>query len=174
LAASLRKHARKVLAPFLGGFYGKCLENGEITLYYDQRGSAFAIFLCNSGQSGVLQRSVDQDVNSLRKRLGSRHLDFIKLLGVLYALKNIPPKQESADRADQILFVKQMLWELYTGTLEIKEHLDANIARFNGIPGIRKVSVCSTGCCRNNTIACHFGKSRRRNWIIAGFSISTN
>ncbi len=62
-------------------------------------------------------------------------MDFIKLLGVLYALKNISPSQENADRADQILFVKQMLWELYTGTLEIKEHLDANIARFNGIPG---------------------------------------
>ena len=28
-----------------------------------------------------------------------------------------------------------MLWELYTGTPEIKEHLDTNIARFNGTPG---------------------------------------
>jgi len=126
----------KVLAPFLGGFYGECLENGEITLYYDQRGLGIRYF---SLQLPVNLESYNevltQDVNSLRKRLGSRHLDFIKLLGVLYALKNIPPKQESADRADQILFVKQMLWELYTGTLEIKEHLDANIARFNGIPG---------------------------------------
>ncbi len=28
----------KVLAPFLGGFYGECLENGEITLHYDESG----------------------------------------------------------------------------------------------------------------------------------------
>ena len=28
----------KILAPFLGGFYGECLENGEITLHYDQSG----------------------------------------------------------------------------------------------------------------------------------------
>jgi len=126
----------KVLAPFLGGFYGECLEKGEIALHYDRHGLGVRYF---SLQLPVNLESysevLTQNLNSLRKRLGSHHLDFIKLLGVLYALKNIPPKQESADRADQILFVKQMLWELYTGTREIKEHLDANIARFNGIPG---------------------------------------
>jgi (1->4)-alpha-D-glucan 1-alpha-D-glucosylmutase len=126
----------KVLAPFLGGFYGECLEKGEIALHYDRHGLGVRYF---SLQLPVNLESysevLTQNLNLLRKRLGSHHLDFIKLLGVLYALKNIPPKQESADRADQILFVKQMLWELYTGTREIKEHLDANIARFNGIPG---------------------------------------
>lgn len=28
----------KILAPFLGGFYGQCLENGEIKLRYDKDG----------------------------------------------------------------------------------------------------------------------------------------
>jgi len=148
----------KVLAPFLGGFYGECLENGEITLYLrSARARHSLFFFATPGQSGVLQEVLTQDVNSLRKRLGSRHLDFIKLSRRTLRAQKYPPKQESADRADQILFVKQMLWELTRVTLEIKEHLDANIARFNGIPGNRKVSVCSTGCCRNNTIACHFG-----------------
>ena len=126
----------KVLAPFLGGFYGECLEKGEIALHYDRHGLGVRYF---SLQLPVNLESysevLTQNLNLLRKRLGSHHLDFIKLLGVLYALKNIPPKQESADRADQILFVKRMLWELYTGTPEIKEHLDTNIARFNGTPG---------------------------------------
>ena len=126
----------KVLAPFLGGFYGECLEKGEIALHYDRYGLGVRYF---SLQLPVNLESysevLTQNLNLLRKRLGSHHLDFIKLLGVLYALKNIPPKQESADRADQILFVKRMLWELYTGTPEIKEHLDTNIARFNGTPG---------------------------------------
>ena len=126
----------KVLAPFLGSFYGECLENGEITLHYDQNGLAvhyFSLRLPVNLES--YSKVLTEDLSALRSRLGSQHLDFIKLLGVLYALKNIPPKQESADRADQILFVKRMLWELYTGTPEIKEHVDANIANFNGTPG---------------------------------------
>ncbi len=61
----------------------------------------------------------------MRKRLGAGHFDYIKLLGVLYALKNIAPKQESGERADQIVFVKHMLWELYNSNGEIKRHLSA-------------------------------------------------
>ncbi|HEY7218720.1 MAG TPA: malto-oligosyltrehalose synthase [Candidatus Binatia bacterium] len=126
----------KVLAPFLGGFYGECLEKGEIALYYGQHGLGIRYFSLQlpvnfESYSEVLT----QNLALLRKRLGAHHLDFIKFLGVLYALKNIPPKEESADRADQIRFVKRMLWELYTGTPEIKAHLDANIATFNGTPG---------------------------------------
>ena len=34
----------KVLAPFLGGFYGECLENGEITVHYDQSGLSIRYF----------------------------------------------------------------------------------------------------------------------------------
>ena len=126
----------KVLAPFLSGFYGECLEKGEIALYYDQHGLGIRYFSLQlpvnfESYSEVLT----QNLALLRKRLGAHHLDFIKFLGVLYALKNIPPKQEGADRADQIRFVKRMLWELYTGTPEIKAHLDANIATFNGTAG---------------------------------------
>jgi (1->4)-alpha-D-glucan 1-alpha-D-glucosylmutase len=94
---------------------------------------------------------------------------------VLYALKNIPPKQESADRADQILFVKRMLWELYTGTPEIKEHLDTNIARFNGTPGNpESFNLLDRLLSQQHGIACRFGRSRRRNLITGDFLISTN
>ncbi len=42
----------KVLAPFLGGFYGECLEKGEITLHYDrQRAQRSLFFVAASGQS---------------------------------------------------------------------------------------------------------------------------
>ena len=59
----------------------------------------------------------------------------MKFLGVVYALKNLTPKDETAERADQVSFIKQMLWELYTGTVVIREHVDANVARFNGTKG---------------------------------------
>ncbi len=126
----------KVLAPFLGGFYGECLENGEITLHYDPSGLSIRYFSLRlpvniESYSDVLTH----DLGALKRRLGPHQLDFIKLLGVIYTLKNLAPKSEVAERADQIVFIKQMLWELYAGTAEIREHVDANIARFNGTKG---------------------------------------
>ena len=126
----------KVLAPFLGKFYGECLENGEVTLHYDQGGFHVRYFSLNlpvniESYSDVLT----DNLAGLRRRLGTGHLDFIKLLGILYTLKNIAPKQESADRADQIVFVKRILWELYNSDSEVKQHLDANLARYNGTQG---------------------------------------
>jgi len=126
----------KVLAPFLGSFYGECLEKGEITLHYDESGLMIRYFALRLPVNIESYAEVfTQDLGALKRRLGPHHLDLIKFLGVLYVLKNIPSKQESADRADQILFVKRMLWELYTGTPEIKEHIDAHVGKFNGRPG---------------------------------------
>src|SRR5919112_694494 len=71
----------------------------------------------------------------LRRKLGGHKPDLIKLLGVLYTLKNLPSSEEARERADQIIFVKNMLWELYTSNDEIQNFLDENIARFNGRPG---------------------------------------
>lgn len=126
----------KILAPFLGAFYGDCLEKGEITLSYDQNGLTIRYA---SMQFPVNIESyadvIAHDLGALRKQLGASHLDFIKLLGILYTLKNIPLKEESRERADQIAFVKHMLWELYSGHAEIKRHFDANISRFNGSEG---------------------------------------
>lgn len=126
----------KVLAPFLGGFYGECLENGEIALGYDQEGLSIRYHglklpLNIESYADVLA----QDLAGLRRRLGPSHADLIKLLGVLYTLKNFPPLEQIAERADQVVFVKRMLWDLYAANLEIKAYIDANVARFNGVSG---------------------------------------
>jgi (1->4)-alpha-D-glucan 1-alpha-D-glucosylmutase len=126
----------RILAPFLGRFYGECLEDGEITLHYDESGFNVRYY------SWILPVNIEaygdvltDNLVSLRRRLGAGHLDYIKLLGVLYTLKNIAPKQESAERADQIVFVKRILWEIYASNDDMKRHLDATLARFNGTPG---------------------------------------
>ncbi len=126
----------KVLAPFLGRFYGECLEDGEITLHYDARGFNVRYY------SQVLPVNIEaysdvltDNLAALRKRLGANDLDYIKLLGVLYTLKNIALNQENAERADQIVFVKRILWDLYNANGEFKRHLDANLAKYNGAKG---------------------------------------
>ena len=125
----------KILAPFLGGFYGQCLENGEIKLRYDKDGLSINYFdlrlpVAIESYSNVFAYGL----TALRRKLGGKHPDFVKLLGVLYVLKNLPPKEETRERADQVVFVKSMLSELY-GSAEVKEFIDANVARFNGSKG---------------------------------------
>jgi (1->4)-alpha-D-glucan 1-alpha-D-glucosylmutase len=125
----------KLLAPFLGGFYGTCLENGEITLRYDQDGLSVHYYSLRLPMVIESYASVfDHGLGALRRKLGGKHPDFVKLLGVLFVLKNLPPKEDIRERADQVIFVKSMLWELY-GNPEIKEWIDANVARFNGVKG---------------------------------------
>jgi (1->4)-alpha-D-glucan 1-alpha-D-glucosylmutase len=126
----------KVLAPCLGKFYGQCLEDGEIVLTYDPQGLAVHYYdlrlpINIESYSMVLAPSL----GGLRRKLGRHNADLIKLLGVLYTLKNLPSSEEERERADQIIFVKNMLWELYTTNEEIKNFLDENISRFNGRPG---------------------------------------
>jgi len=126
----------KILAPFLSGFYGECLENAEIKLHYDSNGLSISYFdlklpVIIESYSNVFTHGL----GALRRKLGGKHLDFVKLLGVLFVLKNLPPKEETRERGDQVIFTKSMLWELYTGSPEIKEFIDANVARYNGTKG---------------------------------------
>ncbi|MDY6843689.1 MAG: malto-oligosyltrehalose synthase, partial [Thermodesulfobacteriota bacterium] len=63
------------------------------------------------------------------------HPDFQKFLGVLSILKIIPSKEEVSERSEQIKFIKNMLWELYTTNDEIKKYIDENVKSFNGQKG---------------------------------------
>jgi (1->4)-alpha-D-glucan 1-alpha-D-glucosylmutase len=126
----------KVLAPFLGRFYGECLEDGEITLHYDDSGLTVRYYSLQLPVNiEAYSEVLTDDLVGLRKQLGASHLDYIKLLGVLYALKNLAPSQESAERADQVIFVKRLLWDLYSSNNGIKRHLDKNLAKYNGTKG---------------------------------------
>lgn len=123
----------KVLAPFLGGFYAECLENGEIQLQYGPNGFSFNYYEVKfpvklESYVGILTH----ELAALKIRIGTAHPDFLKLLGVLNTLKNLPVGEE---RYEQILFAKRMLWELYDGNAGIKHFIDGNLAIFNGVKG---------------------------------------
>ncbi len=126
----------RLLAPFLGKFYGDCLESGELQLRYDQEGLSVNYYswrfpLRIETYSQVLM----YDLGRLREKLGRNHPSFVKLLGALYMLKYVPAGEESRERYDQISFVKQMLWELWNDSPEVKQFIAENIQTLNGEPG---------------------------------------
>ncbi|HWP59401.1 MAG TPA: malto-oligosyltrehalose synthase [Candidatus Acidoferrales bacterium] len=126
----------RVLAPFLGEFYAECLERGEIRLRYDAAGLSVNYYDLRLPLKIESYNTVfSANVLALRRKLGGSHPDIIKLLGVLYTLKNLPSVEDIHERADQVRFVKSMLWELYTTNPDIQRWVDEHVARFNGVPG---------------------------------------
>jgi (1->4)-alpha-D-glucan 1-alpha-D-glucosylmutase len=127
----------KLLAPFLGGFYGETLEKGEICLSYDEFGLAVHYYNWRFSLKIESYATVfTHNLNVLQRKLGRKHPDFIKFLGILYVLKTLPSKEDGLrERYDQIKFAKGMLWELYTTNEEIRQFIDGNIEAFNGVKG---------------------------------------
>ncbi len=123
----------RVLAPFLGRFYGDCLERGEIQLNYDPDGFSVNYYslrlpLKIESYSNILS----YNLNQLRQELSREHPDFVKFLGVLYSIKYLPSGEEGNERYDQIAFIKNMLWELWSRSPVIKEFITNNLKVFNG------------------------------------------
>ncbi|HTY21572.1 MAG TPA: alpha-amylase family glycosyl hydrolase, partial [Desulfomonilaceae bacterium] len=123
----------KLLAPFLGRFYGLSLEDKEITLKYGPSGLTvvcghLTLPLRIESYSHLLTRKLVE----LKLKLGEDHPDFSKLLGILYVLKTLPGSEEPQERYDQTNFIKRTLWELYSNNTHVRKFIEANVRSFNG------------------------------------------
>ncbi len=127
----------RLLAPFLGAFYGICLEKGEIRLGYDEEGLYIRYYdLRLPLRLDSYQRVLAFRQAELALALGKESPDYVKFLGLLYALRHLPPGSQARERYDQISFAKHLLWELYGASAEIRSFIDENIRIFNGSPGV--------------------------------------
>ncbi|MBD2257101.1 malto-oligosyltrehalose synthase [Pseudanabaena sp. FACHB-2040] len=122
----------KILTPMLGDFYGNCLENGEITLSYSHAGLTVNYY---SLQIPLRIESYTQflnhDMDRLARELGRSNPDFIKLLGILYMVKNVSTETTGRERKQQAEFVKELLWELFNTNEHVKEFIEQNLEIFN-------------------------------------------
>jgi (1->4)-alpha-D-glucan 1-alpha-D-glucosylmutase len=126
----------RLLAPFLGQFYGSSLEDREIKLKYGPDGLTVVyghlrLPLRIESYLNVLTLKL----SGLKLRLGQDNPDFSKLLGILYVLKTLPSSEDPQERYDQTNFIKRTLWELYRDNEDVKKFLDTNIRIFNGTKG---------------------------------------
>ncbi|WP_341526840.1 malto-oligosyltrehalose synthase [Nostoc sp. UHCC 0302] len=126
----------RILAPLLGDFYGESLEKGDIQLQYEQSGltvNYYSLKLPLRLESYT--KFITSNLGKLTRTLGRNHPDFIKLLGILYIIKNVPSEVAGKQRQDQSAFIKGLVWELYSTNDSIREFIDENIKTFNGEPG---------------------------------------
>ncbi|MEL7638817.1 MAG: malto-oligosyltrehalose synthase [Solidesulfovibrio sp.] len=126
----------RMLAPFLGNFYGRVLEAGEITIGFDADGFFVRYYeLRFPLRIDSYVRILTLDLERLREALGRDAPDYVKLLGVLYTIKSLPADDARDERYDQISFVKRMLSELYEGSEAVRGHITANLDRVNNGAG---------------------------------------
>ncbi len=131
-AASLNQ---RILAPFLGWFYGECLENGEITLQYGPEGFKVAYYNLAFPLRIESYLSIFNNLPQLKRKLPEDNFDFIKLLGILYVLKTISSITDPEERNNQKEFIQRTMWELYNSNAVIKAFVDENVRTFNGEKG---------------------------------------
>jgi (1->4)-alpha-D-glucan 1-alpha-D-glucosylmutase len=126
----------RLLAPFLGRFYGECLEDGEIRLQYDEAGFSIAYFTMRFPlEMESYQIVLTHELAGLKGTLGPDDPDLAKLLGVLYALETLRTIERADERRNQIRTAKKTLRDLYENNPEIRAFVDANVEAFNGRKG---------------------------------------
>ncbi|MBI4963616.1 MAG: malto-oligosyltrehalose synthase [Desulfomonile tiedjei] len=126
----------RVLAPFLGRFYGESLEDGEMKLIYGPTGLMvryydFALPVRIESYHKVFSRLLAP----LKSKLGEDNPGFVRLLGALYVLKTLASEEETADRNITIQFIKQLLWNEYSHNPDFKKLMNRNVRILNGRAG---------------------------------------
>lgn len=129
-----RKIRGKLLAPFLEKGYKETLEEGSIRLNYRESGLTVEYHelkfpLKMESYTEVLSSISDK----LKGKLRTSHSDYRSFLETLHVLGNLSSKP--AERDNQVNFVKDTLWELYTKNEEFKSLLDRRIEVLNGEKG---------------------------------------
>ncbi len=127
----------RVLAPFLGGFYGETLEKGELTLDYNEQGFVINYYefqwpINIESYATILS----QKIKSLSRRLGRDDPDFVKLLGILYIIRTLAAAEDRTEQYDQISFIKRMLNELHVNNEVFREYIQATLDLFNGYSSV--------------------------------------
>jgi (1->4)-alpha-D-glucan 1-alpha-D-glucosylmutase len=126
----------RVLAPFLGDFYGNCLERGEIKLDYQKQNLIVTYFgLEFPVRIESYLTFITYNLNILEQKLGRQHPDFIKFIGIIYLLKNLPKDTKDKERLEQKVFVKNLLKETYQQNSTVEEFIQNNLKEFNGKVG---------------------------------------
>jgi len=171
--------ADKILIPMLGDRYGAVLERGELKLklvngalqvhYYDH---VFPVSPRSYGQ--VLAYRLGE----LQKKLPEGDPSIDELKSIVTAVEHLPSRHEQdpekrEERRREKEIVKRRVAALCATDPRIREHLEENVAIFNGKPASHARSICSTACSRRRSTGWRTGACPRRRSTTGASSTST-
>lgn len=112
----------RVLAPFLGEFYGEALEHGKLKLSYEKgllRVNYYDLFFPLKVES--LAQIFKKNLRYLKSSIGERSRDLNEFVEMTKSM-------DSAEKKDR---VKQKLWKLYKESQAVRSHMEKNLAEYN-------------------------------------------
>lgn len=131
----------KILVPFLGDQYGRILENKELQLVF-QEGAFYVCYWNNRFpvRPDTYMQILAYRLKELEVLLSPQNQHFVELLSINTALSHLPGYTETdpdkiAERDREKEIVKKRLLTLYNASDKVREFIDENIRRFNGIKG---------------------------------------
>jgi (1->4)-alpha-D-glucan 1-alpha-D-glucosylmutase len=123
----------RVLAPFLGDFYAKCLERGEILLSYGEKGFEIRYYELQLPIAiRTYNRILKRNLHSLKARTDLPVADLSKLLALIRFIDNLDGETRRNPDFPFSSFVKGLLWELYSTYPWVKSHIDEALSDING------------------------------------------
>jgi (1->4)-alpha-D-glucan 1-alpha-D-glucosylmutase len=131
----------KILVPFLGDQYGRILENKELQLVF--RDGAFHICYWDNRfpvRPDTYMQILTLRLKELENLLSPQDPHFVELLSINTALSHLPDYTETdpdkmAERDREKEIAKKRLRALCNTSDAVREFIDENIRRFNGIKG---------------------------------------
>ncbi len=126
----------RLLAPFLGKYYGESLETGEINLKYVACGftvNYFDVILPLKSESYI--RLLAQPCNQIKIKLGETHPDAVEFRKILSIFNKPSAGEDKRQRQNRIKTAKNNLWRLYNENRQVKNEMDGVIRRYNGREG---------------------------------------
>ena len=126
----------KVLAPFLGDIYGKCLDKNEIKLNFDEDGFNVCFYEWKFPLKIESYAQVfGSNLNWLEGKIQREEKDYIQFLEISSHFKNLSETADPSDHYNQLALMKAHLWKLYLSNAVIKGYIDSLVTAFNGTPG---------------------------------------
>ena len=140
--APVKKELRsKVLLPMLGDQYGNILEGQELKVVLGEG----AFFVHYSEHRFPLEPRtyaliLEHRLQELHAGLPEGHADLAELLSIITALKHLPSPAETdtakvEERYREKEVIKRRLSTLFSGSPEVRAHLEENLRMFNGTKG---------------------------------------
>ncbi|MFZ2956681.1 MAG: malto-oligosyltrehalose synthase [Candidatus Ozemobacteraceae bacterium] len=126
----------RLLAPFLGKHYGRCLEDGELKLCYEE-GTFFVTYfelkypLKISSYPKILEYHLDD----LKARLGPEDPLFTQFLGGILLLKSLSEAGYSEHLRTQVDQAKSAIRILFEANGGIRDQISENLSQINGKVG---------------------------------------
>lgn len=122
----------RVLAPFLGSPYGKCLENGELKLVYDSAGLAIMYYehrfpLRPESYWQVFGPPSGTEPSEFLAK-GEQTATF---LGALYTLHNLPEADDGEARHVQTVMALEVIRNLFDGSEEVRNHMTSMVREYD-------------------------------------------